>query len=319
MAHAPDTRLLDLGSGSFAYFQKDGGWGWSNAGLVTDAGEALLVDTLFDEALTATMLAAMADASGLASDRIGTVVNTHANGDHTHGNGLLPHAEIVASEASAAEMEAFSPALLAQLKAGGAAGQLGLAGQYFAEIFAPFDFAGVNTRAPTRTFSGRGTARVGGKTLDLIEVGPAHTRGDVIVWSPADRTVFTGDILFIEGTPIMWEGPVSNWLAACDLVLGLDAEAIVPGHGPLADRAAVAAVKDYLGYIAREARLRFDAGLGAEEAAFDIGLGRFAGWRDAERLAVNVDTLYREFSGTHDAPNVLALFERMAKLYYDRR
>lgn len=314
-----DKGLVDLGDGIYAYLQPDGGWGWSNAGLIRDGDAALLVDTLFDEALTADMLAAMRDATGLRTEAIGTVVNTHANGDHTHGNGLLPDAEIVASEASAREMEAFAPTMLAQLKAAGAAGQLGIAGDYFAEIFAPFDFAGVAGRAPTRTFHGRLDLKVGDKGVRLIEVGPAHTAGDVLVHVPTDRTVFTGDILFIDGTPIMWDGPVGNWLAACDAILAMDVDHIVPGHGPLTDRSGVRAVRDYLDYVAHEARKRYDAGLSAADAAFDIGLGRFDGWRDAERLAVNVDSLYREFSGDHGERNTLALFELMGRLYYDRK
>ncbi len=311
--------LVELGGDLYAWMQPDGGWGWSNAGLIRDGEAALLVDTLFDEALTADMLAAMADATGLAATDIGTVVNTHANGDHTHGNALLPHAEIVASEASAREMEAFSPALLGQMKAAGAAGQLGVAGRYFADIFGTFDFAAARGRTPTRTFHGRLDLRVGDKDVALIEVGPAHTAGDVLVHVPGDRTVFTGDILFIDGTPIMWEGPVSNWLAACDLILAMDVDHIVPGHGPLTDKAGVLAVQDYLHYIEAEARLRFDAGLSADDAARDIGLDRFAHWTDAERIAVNVDTLYREFSGDHSPRDTLALFERMGRLYYDRR
>jgi cyclase len=317
---APDAPYLaDLAPGLHAWIQPDGGWGWSNAGLIRDGEEALLVDTLFDEALTATMLAAMRDATGLGASDIGRVVNTHANGDHTHGNALLPEADIIASEASAREMAEFTPAGLAQLKAAGAAGALGVAGRYFAEIFAPFDFAGSRGRAPTRTFSGRLDLKVGDKDVRLIEVGPAHTAGDVLVHVPASRTVFTGDILFIDGTPIMWEGPVGNWLAACDAILELDVEHIVPGHGPVTDRAGVRAVRDYLVLIAHEARVRFDAGLSAEDAARDIGLGRFDGWRDAERIAVNVDTLYRQFAGDHSPRDTLALFERMGRLYYDRR
>ena len=265
------------------------------------------------------MLATMCDATGLGVESIGTVVNTHANGDHTHGNGLLPNAEIVASEASAREMEAFTPATLAQLKAAGAAGQLGTAGSYFAEIFAPFDFAGVNSRAPTRTFNGRLDLQVGDKAVQLIEVGPAHTAGDILVHVPADRTIYTGDILFIDGTPIMWEGPVDNWLAACDTILAMDVVHIVPGHGPLTDRVGVHAVRDYLSFITDEARRRYDAGLSAEAAALDIGLGRYDGWRDAERLAVNVDTLYRQFADDHSPRNTLALFDRMGRLYYDRK
>ena len=70
-------------------------------------------------------------------------------------------------------------------------------------------------------------------------LGPAHTAGDVLAWVPDDRTVFTGDLLFIGGTPIMWAGPVGNWLAACDRILEMDAENIVPGHGPMTDAAAI--------------------------------------------------------------------------------
>lgn len=319
MRSAPFLKgLVDLGGGAYAYLQPDGGWGWSNAGFIRDGEAALLVDTLFDELLTADMLARIQDATGISAERIGAVANTHANGDHTHGNALVAQAEIIASEASANEMAEFSPHLLAQLKSAGAAGQLGIAGEYFAEIFAPFDFAQARGKAPTRTFRERLDLRVGDKPVVLTDVGPAHTRGDVIVHSVKDRVVFTGDILFIEGTPIMWAGPVGNWIRACDLILSLDVDAIVPGHGPLADAAAVRRVQDYLRYIEREARLRFEAGLGAEEAAFDIALADFDSWGDAERIAVNVDTLYREWRGDATPPNAVALFGRMGKLAKER-
>ena len=44
--------LHDLGNGCFAYLQPDGSWGWSNAGLIADRDQTLLVDTLFDLKLT---------------------------------------------------------------------------------------------------------------------------------------------------------------------------------------------------------------------------------------------------------------------------
>ena len=59
--------------------------------------------------------------------------------------------------------------------------------------------------------------------------------GDVLVHSPVDKTVYTGDILFIEGTPVIWEGPVGNWIRACKLIEAMDVEHIVPGHGPVTD------------------------------------------------------------------------------------
>jgi cyclase len=301
--------LHDLGDGIYAYLQPDGSWGWSNAGLVTDSGEALLVDTLFDLHLTAEMLAEMRRATPAAA-RIETVVNTHANGDHCHGNQLVEGANFVTSEATARELENMTPAMLQQMVE--AADAFGDAGAFLAEAFGPFDFSGIEVPAPTETFRGEQTRFVGNKEVHLIEVGPAHTQGDILVHIPKDRAIYTGDILFIEGTPIVWEGPVSNWVAACDLIESLDLEIIVPGHGPLTDKAGVRAVRDYLTFIAHESRERYDAGMSAEDAASDISLGRFSDWLDAERIVINVSTLYGEFSGNAEPTNPIALFGQMA-------
>lgn len=309
--------LKDIGNGLYAWLQPDGGWGWSNAGLICDAGESLLVDTLFDMALTRDMLAAMEDAAGIDAGRIGTIVNTHANGDHCHGNGCCPQAEIIASEASAKEMAEVPPAMLAAFKAAGA--QLGPAGAYFAEIFAPFDFRNVDERRPTRTFSGEMAVKVGDKVVQLIEVGPAHTGGDVLVHVPGDRVIYTGDILFIDGTPLMWAGPVRNWIAACERIIGMDVDVIVPGHGPITDKAGVRRVAEYLAYIDREGRRRFDAGLTVREAALDMALADYAAWGDSERIAVNLDSLYREYRGDGKITPVIELFALMAEVRNARR
>ena len=304
--------LKDLGNGLYAWLQPDGGWGWSNAGLIVDDDQSLLVDTLFDMRLTQDMLDVMTDATGLTGDDIGIIVNTHANGDHCHGNGCCQHADIIASEASAREMAEVPPAMLAQFKKMGA--QLGPAGTYFADIFAPFDFEGVQERAPTQTFTGKMDLKVGDKAVELIEVGPAHTAGDVLVHVPDDKTVFTGDILFIDGTPLMWAGPVSNWIGACEKICAMDVDVIVPGHGPITDKAGVRRVADYLRYVDTEARKRYETGMSARDAALDIALGDYASWGDAERIAVNVDSLYREYRGDGVVTPVIELFGLMAEI-----
>ena len=304
--------LHDLGNGAYAYLQPDGSWGWSNAGLIIDGDQSLLVDTLFDEKITGEMLDVMRDATGKAAADITTLVNTHANGDHTYGNRLVSQAEVISSVASAEEMLEFPPQMLAELLR--QAPQLGELGKYLEHSFSAFDFDGIELTSPSRTFSERLELQVGDKPVHLIEVGPAHTRGDVLVHVPADRVVYTGDILFIESTPIMWAGPVKNWLDALDLILDMDVAAIVPGHGPITDKAGVRRVHDYLSYIDREARKRYDAGLSVRDAAFDIALGDYESWGDAERIAVNVDTLYREYSGDTSAPDIMRLFELMAAI-----
>jgi hypothetical protein len=109
-----DKRVHELGDGLYAYLMTPGTWGWSNSGLIEDGGQALLVDTLFDTANTRSMLDAL-DAVTPAARSIGTVVNTHANGDHCWGNALLPQAEVIASKACAEEMLELPPARMALL------------------------------------------------------------------------------------------------------------------------------------------------------------------------------------------------------------
>lgn len=309
--------LQEVGDGCYAYLQPDGSWGWSNAGLVADGDQSLLVDTLFDLKLTQEMLNVMRDAEPRAK-KIGAVVNTHSNGDHVFGNELVHGAEIIASKACAEEMKHDGGAgRLAEMKRNAKA--MGEAGAFFAEIFAPFDFEGINVTMPTVTFEGEMTRKVGNKTVRLIQVGPAHTAGDVLAYVPGDRVVYTGDILFVEGHPIIWAGPVANWVKACQLMLDLDVDTVVPGHGPITDKAGVAAVKGYLEYITREARKRYDAGMPIAEAAQDISLADYSSWGDAERIAVNVASLYREFSSGKTTANVTDLFALMAKLHRERR
>lgn len=308
--------LHAIGDGAWAWLQPDGSWGWSNAGLVESDGATLLVDTLFDLPLTQAMLDAMR-ASVPAAARIGTLVNTHANGDHWFGNELVAGAEILASRACADEMAHESPALLAGFQK--QAPNLGALGTYVTHCFGRFHFEGITPRLPTRTFERRLDLAVGSKRLELIEVGPAHTRGDCIVHVPGDRVVYTGDILFVEGTPIVWAGPIGNWIAACDRIAALGADVVVPGHGPITDARGVAAVRAYLVYVRDEARKRFDAGLSARDAALDIALADFDAWGDAERIAVNVATLYREFAGDASPPNVAELFGRMEEIWRQRR
>ena len=303
--------LHDLGQGCFAYLQPDGSWGWSNAGLITQGEDSLLVDTLFDLKLTGEMLKVMRDAVPQASN-IGTLVNTHANGDHTFGNQLVEDAVIIASAAGASEMAELPPQALAEIMQN--AGAMGEAGEFLMKLFDVFDFEGIQLQAPTDPFSGMMTRNVGDKKVELHEVGPAHTKGDVLVFVPTDKMVFTGDILFIEGHPIMWVGPVANWIKACDLILSWEVETIVPGHGPITDKSGVRAVREYLVYIEAEARKRHAAGMSVMEAAQDISFEDYSSWGDAERIVVNVDTLYKEFNNDPTPSNIVQMFEMMSKL-----
>lgn len=300
--------LVEIGDGTFAWLQPDGGWGWSNAGLVAGDGASLLVDTLFDLKLTQAMLDGMASVT--AGRPIGTLVNTHANGDHTFGNQLLAGAEIIATDACAEEFSDVPADALAAMVVADYGDTV--VTEFLQRAFGPFDFGGITMTPPTRTFTDQLSLSVGGRAVELIGVGPAHTEGDLLAYVPDARTVFTGDILFIYGTPIVWAGPFSNWIAACERILELDVDHVVPGHGPVTDKAGAQMVKAYLEFVHHEASQRHGAGMSAADATRDIDLGEFAEWGDSERLVVNVQSVYSELDPNYELPPIDQLLAGMA-------
>ena len=300
--------LLDLGDNDYAWLQPDGGWGWSNAGLIVDGEDALLVDTLFDLPLTQQMLDGFRAA--LPGISISTLVNTHANGDHCNGNELVTGAEVIMSVAAAGEMAHENPEMMLGLLE--AAPGLGVMGEFFTSCFAMFDFSGINRPEPSTTFTGATSRTVGGTVVELVEVGPAHTGGDVLVRVADRSTVYTGDILFVEGHPILWAGTIPDLLAALDQIATWAPETIVPGHGPVTDLAGVAEIRAYYEYCHAQARTRFDAGMDVATAAADIQLDRWANWGDPERIVTVMDACFREFRGGAAPSPITDLFAQMA-------
>ena len=331
-----EKKLHEVAAGVFAYTQLPGSWGWSNAGLIVDGDQSLLVDTLFDRRITREMLETMRRAAPEAR-RIGTVVNTHGNGDHCYGNGELPGAEIIGSRGCVEDLAAAPPSRNATLMraarvvealggAGRVAGRvcsaLGLktvawlvdAAPFALPLFEAFEFTGNDVVLPTRIFTDRLSLRVGDRRVELMDLGPAHTLGDTVVHLPAERVLFTGDLLFKDAHPLIWQGPVSSWIRACDTLLELDVDTVVPGHGPLTDLSGIRETKGYLEWLTDEARARYDDGLTVEDAARDISLDAFRAWLDPERVFINVHSLYREFSGVPDPPEILELMAGAARL-----
>jgi cyclase len=321
--------LYDLGQGLYAWLVPNGSWGESNSGLIVGRGEALLVDTQWDVAHTRQMLAAVERT--LAGLPIRYVVNTHSDGDHCWGNDLLPGAEIVASEAAGEEMKALRPASLRLLGALSRAlchiPILGTdrVGRWVRGWLSPYDFRGVRRRLPSRRFGGSETLEVGGRTVELIEVGPAHTEGDAMVYVPDAKVLYAGDVVFLGSTPVTWAGSIADCLKVLDRILAMDVEVVVPGHGPLTDKSGVRQARVYWEFVQAETSRRREAGVSAGQAARQIALSSefarqpFASWDSPERIAINTHAEYRHQAGRTGhlgTLEMLRVVRRMALLAY---
>ncbi len=305
--------LVQVAEGIHVWLAPNGSWGMSNAGLILGEDESMIVDTMFDLNLTRSMLNAMATIEPRISKSVDALLNTHANGDHCHGNELVPTERVIASEETANEMDELPPAVLFAMVER-FKGDSSALGQYIRHAFGAFDFSNITMRLPTETFTNEMSLTIGNVEVELYEVGPAHTRGDVIAYIPSRGVVFTGDILFNHETPIMWSGPVDNWIAACELIASFDAITI-PGHGPVTDSTGAIEMRDYWVMLRDQTKERFDGGMSVLDAARDIDLGPYAGWGGPERVFLNVNSLYREFGSDRVIEDVMDLFAEMGAIW----
>jgi cyclase len=240
------------------------------------------------------------------------VVNTHEDGDHVWGNQLFEGAEIIAHRTVPGRMkEAADPRAFQKLLDDASRllprmwlralhpGTLALGRQ----LLRDYDFGGIRLVPPTTLFDERHALDLEGTEVHLIYVGPCHQVGDTIVHVPAERMVFAGDVIFRACAPMGWTGTYAKWLQALDLIIWLDPDVIVPGHGPVCGVEGAMEMKAYLEYVREESRRFFDRGLSALEASGRIDLGPYAHWRSPARLYANVERAYREFrSEPADAP-----------------
>ena len=308
------ARLHRLTSSTYAYLHPNGSWGRSNCGLIMSLSEGVLVDTQFTIPLTKKLIYSLSTV--LPGMTVGTVINTHADGDHCWGNELFTGAVIIGSEATVRSMaDEISPhEFMALMSATPPETPLG---GYLRRYFGDFDFSGITVQPPTRVFTNELELRVGASTvIKLVMVGPAHTDGDVIVHVPDEGVVFAGDILFIGDHPVMWSGPISNWIVACTRILESGAQTIVPGHGAVTDAAGVARFRDYLEYLSEQAAVRYDAGMPYWQAALDIPMTSYADWGHRERLVITVAGIYREL-GLNEPFDIRTVMDRTAQAFVE--
>ena len=280
----------------------------ANSGLINRAG-GVVIDTQSDLPHAREMIKLFGKVWRGMPTRI---INTHEDGDHVWGNQLFEGAEIIAHRSVPERMKHVANPEEVQKMLHGVADVptrqalqsvhpgLVAAGLQLRE---DYNFDGIELVLPTTVFDTRYELDLEGTEVHLIYVGPCHQVGDTIVHVPSERVVFAGDVIFRESTPMGWVGTYAKWFQCLDLILQLNPEVIVPGHGPLCGIEGAVEMKAYLQYVRDESRKCFDDGLSALEAAKRIEFGSYGEWRAPARLYMNVERAYREFR--NDPPDAL--------------
>jgi glyoxylase-like metal-dependent hydrolase (beta-lactamase superfamily II) len=233
-----------------------------NVGIVLGTERALVVDVGMGPVNGRRVLEA---ARGVADDRPLLVTTTHFHPEHAFG-------------LQAFHGEATSIMNRAQ------ADELRVKGQQYVEMFRTFGadvesaLEGVEIVEPDEEWEGDArTIDLGGRSVQLLTRGLAHTRGDQVVFLPRERVLFAGDLVESRIFPIYPYFPPDDtdvngerWIEVLEWLQSLRPEQVVPGHGEVADVGVITAAREYHLLIRDETYARADEGLGSDEAVAAI-------------------------------------------------
>lgn len=275
----PPPRLEEVSDGVFAYVQLDGSWFLNNCGFVVGRDGVIAIDSTSTERRARAFHHAL---RGKTDRPVRALVNTHHHGDHTFGNFVFaPQAAIIGHERCREEIIATGPPQA-----------------MMASLFPGPDWGDCPLTPPFVTFEDRLNLYAGDLRIELIHVGtPAHTTNDVVAWLPERRLLFTGDLVFNKGTPFAVAGSIAGWLESLDLLRGLGAERLVPGHGLVCGPEVFDEVEAYLRFVQEAAREMERRGMEPLDYARGLDLGRFAGLTDPERIVPNLHRARLELRG----------------------
>ena len=250
--------------------------GGGNSGVIIGTTGVIVIDA---KTTPASGKALLDEIAKLTPKPVTHVILTHSDGDHVNGLASFPAGvTVIAHEGAKHEMDAA-------LTAGGRGAP-------------PAD------HMPSQAIGANGqNLTIDGVALELHHWAPAHTSGDLVVYLPARRIVFTGDIIATNRPdPLIHlekNGSSAGWISTVQGILGLDADRFVPGHGELQTksdiRARLAAATQKRAQIATLVKqgksldeIRAAVGDPAPAAA---GGGRSGGF------ASFTEVVYRELSG----------------------
>jgi cyclase len=162
--------------------------------------------------------------------------------------------------------------------------------------------AELKKKLPNQTFSERLTLYLGGKEIQIIYLGKAHSLADTIIYVPEDRIVYMGETFYSDEFPYISEGYSLNWLRAIETAEALKADIYVPGHGFLPKnlkdtRAGLHNHWQMLKDVREAVQKQVARGSSENEAASAIDLPQFKKFKGYERaLEIAVRRIYRELT-----------------------
>jgi glyoxylase-like metal-dependent hydrolase (beta-lactamase superfamily II) len=221
------------------------------------------------------------DLKKTSSKPIKFVFDTHYHGDHAFGNSVWVDAgaAIICSEDCAEESLRKNTPSWAKNKA---------AGEYSLKPY--------RLEHPQVKFRDRLVLDDGQMRVDLLRIGPAHTRGDAVAFLPKQRILFTGDVAVNSaGNNIADpDADPDNWIRALDSAATMDVMTVVPGHGALGTAETLRGQRAYIAAIVNGVRAGIQRGASLEQLQKELDFSKHVPW--GQNAASNQNSIRAVFN-----------------------
>jgi cyclase len=307
---AKEGDLTKLAEGVYAQVVSPDGNAVSNSGIVVLEHSVLVFDTHFTPEAGQALLSKI---RAVTPKPVRYVINSHYHPDHTHGNQVFTGPVQIIGSSNARrdilqkDLPAFNRSLAAvqtqldamrkELTAPGAdvAGQEQLRRQIATRQELLERVSRLKIIPPVVTLDDSLMLADGQRQVDLRYVGIGHTDGDIILYLPAEKIVFTGDLFFNSALPNTQDAILLEWIKTLGELLKLDAEKYVPGHGPVGTKKEVRDFLDYLEQLKSLVEPAVTRGDSVEQTLRDVQVpARFSSFSFQNFFPANVQQMYVE-------------------------
>jgi len=278
--------MHEIAPGVYVKLDYDG----ANVGcILTDAG-AVVVDTPLIPADGKDWAARVAK----VTDKVLYIFNTDHHRAHVMGNQYFD-APVIAHEVAWREISNYKDTFIERTK------------NIFKkqpEIAAQFDH--VQIKKPEITFTGRLVLQKGGREIHFIYLG-GHTPAASGVWLPAERILFTGDVVVVGEHPSLGQSLSKEWLDVLTRLRKMSLAHIVPGHGPLCNVEATTPISEYIRIMRAKVRSQYRTGRSKSEAAVVINqMIDYFPYRPGDksfvekRISAGISRIYDEMKASYE-------------------
>lgn len=305
--------LESLADGVYACIHKEGGAAYTNTGII-DLGDRTIVVDAFNTRAAGTDLRKAAES--LFNCPVDTILLTHCHSDHWVGaSAFEPTTTLLTTQAirketlkwgrqmlkdfqNPSEWEEYIEDMEKRLQTEkDERVRVGLDTSIIRTRYTMAEMTDIQLRYADETFEKQVIFKGSERSVEVVDYGSGHSSDDIVVLLPQNGIAFIGDIGFFEQQPFMGYCNLDKWRVQIKQIIQSDYEILIPGHGPIGNKASLTQQLDYFDVMEDLIGAVVEKG-GSFKKALQIDLPEpFNGWLmgGMGRYEVNVRYLYKMY------------------------